>query len=370
VRPGRVRERGNAGFRFLDRYAGIPLVAAGAVLRRRRRLPDPIRSVGVLNSTNIGDTVLLAPVVQDLARSLADSEVVLFAGPRNAPIARLLDGITVATLELSRPLAAIRTLRAHDLDVLLDFDQWPRVEPVLCMLSGATWTAGFRSPRQHRHYAFDGVVDHSDRVHELENYRRLAGVLGVDSASPPSLTPPGALSRDELPDTPFAVLHLWPTGLRSELKEWPWERWRELSRRLVERGLSLVLTGSAADAPRTREFLAYCGDFSRELVDVSGKYDLAQVVDLLAASRCAVSVNTGVMHVAAAVGAPTVGLNGPTSERRWGPIGERAISVNSSLDGCGYLHFGWEYRRRREDCMLGISVERVFEAAVAVMGDG
>jgi ADP-heptose:LPS heptosyltransferase len=364
-----ARERGNPALRLVDRYIGIPLVAAGGLVRGRRPRPAEIRRIGVLNSTNIGDTVLLAPVLEDIAASIPGAEVILFAGPTNLPAARLITGVRAVQLQLSRPVAAVRTIRAERLDVAVDFDQWPRVEPVYCLLSGARWTAGFSSPGQHRHHAFDAHVEHSDALHELDNYRSLARLLGVESRSQPRVRPPRTVPPEELPPSPYAVLHLWPTGVRSELKEWPWERWRQLAHELVARGLTVVLTGSPADAARTREFVASSGSLAPRLVDAAGKYDLAQVVDLLCGSRCVVSVNTGVMHLAAAAGAPTVGLNGPTSERRWGPVGERAVSVNSTLDGCGYLHFGWEYRGRREDCMLGIPVDRVLDAVLRLTGD-
>jgi heptosyltransferase I len=110
-------------------------------------------------------------------------------------------------------------------------------------------------------------------------------------------------------------------------------------------------------------------ELSERLVNGAGRYDLGQIVDLVSDSRCVVSVNTGVMHIAAAAGAPTVSLNGPTSERRWGPVGERAVSVNSELPGCGYLYFGWEYDGERKDCMQGISVERVLEAVLGLIGE-
>jgi ADP-heptose:LPS heptosyltransferase len=68
------------------------------------------------------------------------------------------------------------------------------------------------------------------------------------------------------------------------------------------------------------------------------------------------------MHLAAAVGAPTIALNGPTSAARWGPIGPNVVCVDSELPGCGYLNLGFEYDGRRTDCMQGISVERVATA--------
>jgi ADP-heptose:LPS heptosyltransferase len=97
---------------------------------------------------------------------------------------------------------------------------------------------------------------------------------------------------------------------------------------------------------------------------VAGRYRLDEVIDLIGSAKCVVSVNTGLMHLAAAVGVPTVGLNGPTSAKRWGPIGPNVVCINSDLPGCGYLNLGFEYDGRRTDCMRGISVDRVVSATL------
>jgi heptosyltransferase I len=364
-----VTLRGKRSLRALDRYVGIPVVAiGGAVKRRRRPLPTRLERIGIVNSTNVGDTVLLSAVVRDIGAAYPDAETILFASDETLPLVRLIPEVRAVRFPISRPRDATRALRRERLDVILDFDQWPRVEPLYCMLSGAHWSAGFRARGQHRHYWYDGVVDHSDRLHELENYRRLAALLGVESRSSPHFSPSRVPRSDGVP-RPYVIFHLWPTGVRSELREWPWDRWRELACRLTERNFKVVLTGSAADAPRTADFLDFCGPVARNLVNRAGTYDLAQMVGVLCESSCVVSVNTGVMHLAAASGAPTVALNGPTAQHRWGPVGERVRSVNSEYEGCGYLHFGWEYRGRRTDCMHGISGERVLDAVLGLIGD-
>ena len=362
--PGLSGERGNPALRALDRYFGIPVVAVGGALRRKRPCPRELRRIGVLNATSIGDTVLLSAVVRDIAAAHPRAETILFAGEAMAPVLRQLDCVSVVPIRISSPRSALRTIRSQHLDAVLDFDPWPRIEPVYCLLSGASFAAGFRSPGQHRHYAYDGSVEWLDSVHALENHRRLAEVIGVSSSSMPELRSPGVV--DDLPPDPYAVFHLWPTGVHSDLKEWPADRWRALARALAERGYSIALSGAPGDAERTREFVASVPDLAGRLLDLAGKYDLRELLDVLRGSRCVVSVNTGVMHLAAAVGAPTVALNGPTSELRWGPIGARVVSVNSSLPECGYLNFGWEYRGRRTDCMLGISVAEVLEAVERV----
>ncbi len=359
--------RGNRWLRSIDRYVGIPLVAAAGIMRRKRALPDPVRRIGAINSTNIGDTILLSAALKDLGAARSGAEVILFASPAAMSLAPMLPELRMVPISIGSPTTAVRALRRERLDVLLDFDQWPRVEPIYSLLSGARWSAGFRSPGQFRHLSYDHFVDHSDQVHELDNYRRLVAALGAQAESVPQLRARGELAAEQLPDGPFVVLHLWPSGFNRELKEWRWDRWRDLAAELHTLGLKIVLTGSASDMARAAEFIDYCRGGGFRLIDTCGRLNLAELVDLLSASRCVISVNTGVMHLAAASGAPTVALNGPTSATRWGPVGSRAQSVNSSFSGCGYLHFGWEYKDQRADCMLGITVAQVVGTVHKVM---
>jgi heptosyltransferase I len=283
-------------------------------------------------------------------------------------VARLVDGVEVVTAPIDEPLAAVRRLRGLKLDVLLDFGQWTRVEALCSFLSGARFTIGFETPGQRRHYCYDSTVRHSADVHELENYRRLAERFGVESTTAPKLGERGSNGwRPAAP--PFVVLHLWPGGYRSELKEWPLDSWRDLAARLVGRGYSIVLTGAPADAERTEHFARSCEGLTGQVENAAGRYALSELVELLRRASCVVSVNTGVMHLAAASGAPTVALNGPTAEARWGPVGERARSVNANLPGCGYLNLGFEYDRGRTDCMRAISVDRVADAVFDLLGD-
>jgi len=367
TKPGsRGSERGNTYLRAADRYLGIPLLATAGLLRRRRspRRPDDIRRIGMMNGGAIGDTVLLSPVAADIAAAYSRAEVIIFTTPTLEPLTRVLPNVTSVLLPVTDPRAAISTIRAARTDVFLDFHPWPRIGAVYALTSGAAFTAGFRTGGQYRHYAYDAVVEHSSVIHELENIRRLAAVLGVESTSAPQLSPAGAqLPGGQLP-TSYVVFHLWPTGVGAEQKEWPAGRWRALVKGVIGAGHSVVLTGGPADSGRSDAFARSCGIGDGRLVDTAGHYNLGELVDVLSSSDCVVSVNTGVAHIAAATGVPTLTLNGPTSARRWGPIGERATSIDSTLDGCGFLNLGWEFAGRRSDCMEGISTEAVLEAVL------
>ena len=349
--------------RLLDRTVAKALLAVLGALRQRGPLPSPLRRVGIMKSTGIGDMILGTAIIRDMMRALPGAELVVFAGADNVDVARLVAGARVVELPTAKPWAALPRLRAERLDALIDLGQWSRLEALYAALSGARWTAGFKTPGQRRHYAYDATVVHSGSMRELDNFRRLVATLGVDSRSVPSFAPRSAAGSPLAPD-PYVVFHMWPGGFRSELREWPTESWRELARRLTGEEFSIVLTGGSRDAERTAAFARSCGELATRIEPVAGRYRLDELVDVLARARCVVSVNTGVMHLAAATGVPTVALNGPTSSLRWGPIGPNVACVDSDFAGCGYLNLGFEYDGHRTDCMRGISVERVAAATL------
>jgi ADP-heptose:LPS heptosyltransferase len=346
------------------------MLGALGALRRKRPIPERLDRIGIMKSTGIGDMILATAGVRDIAEAFPDAEIVLFAGADNADLARLVPGVRVVELAASRPWRTLPRLRAERLDALIDLGQWTRLEALYAGLSGARWTAGFATPGQRRHYAYDATVSHSSDVRELDNFRRLVALLGLEPTSMPSFHPTRASDRPPPPvDGPYAVLHMWPGGYRSELREWPAPSWRTLAEIIGARGCSMVLTGGPGDVDRTAAFVASCDGLDLPLFPVAGRYRLHELVDVLATARCVVSVNTGVMHLAAATGAPTIALNGPTSSLRWGPVGPRAISLDSDFPGCGFLNLGSEYDGQRTDCMKGISVERVAAAVLEQIRD-
>ena len=361
-----VRLRGNRVLHFVDRYGGIPAVALLGALRGRRRFPASISSIALLKAGAIGDTVLLSAAVGDLRRAFPHAWLVLFSAESNYEIGRMLGGVSkVFRVPISNPVAALRILRSVPVDVILDFGQWSRAEALFSLASKSAFTAGFQTTAQYRHYGYDIAVEHSAEVHELENYRALVRTLGVQADSMPHLE---ALEANPLAERSYVVCHLWPGGINSDVKEWPLKNWTQLFGELMRRGLEVVLTGSLADRNRNQELTTSLPRDALDNVHNVAGLDLAKTAAVLAGARLVVSVNTGIMHMAAALGSSVVGLQGPTSSKRWGPIGEKSIAVDSTLKGCGYLNLGWEYPKNPPACMEAISLESVVHACDALLG--
>jgi heptosyltransferase-3 len=360
--------RGNRTLRFLDRFVGIPLILAWSQLDHKQPF-DPFKAkrIGLMKTVAIGDTMLISGVARDVKRRFDQSTIVLITGEDNRAAGQMI-GVADEHVVVSPhdPFASIQRIRDAYLDVLIDFGAWPRFDAFLAAASAAGFRVGFRTPGQARHFAYDVAVDYSNEGHELDNFRRLATVIGVDSQSPPAIEPPGVLPMNRLPRGKFVVCHAWPGGYMHEVKEWPTDHWVKLAGVLNRRGWTPVLTGAPSDRDKSAELLSAITAARHKAIDLSGTLSLPELADLLLAAEAVISVNTGILHLAAAVGARTISLDGPTSARRWGPISANSVSVESTFEGCGYLNLGWEYAGQRLDCMSGIGVPEVVDAIDAL----
>jgi ADP-heptose:LPS heptosyltransferase len=302
----------------------------------------------------------MSALVADLRSAFPASSIVFFAGRSNLEATRLLDGVNqVVEIPTNNLAAGLKAIRSIAVDVMLDFGQWSRLEALLSLFSKASFTVGFQTLKQYRHYAYDFAVRHSCEVHELENFRLLVRSLGVKTWANPTLV---LREMAAGPVCNFAVFHLWPGGLRSELKQWPAERWLRLIEQFVSWGMKVVLTGAPSDHGRNEVLIGRVRSGVRGFVKNAAGLDIERTAATLARSQIVVSVNTGVMHMAAALDIPLVALHGPTSSNRWGPVSEKVVVVDSPLAGCGYLSLGWEYPLRPLPCMECIDYELVYEA--------
>lgn len=355
--------RGSRSLKLLDRYVGVPLVALLGV-RPRRALPKTVTRIGLMKTAALGDMVLTAGLVDDIKATFHQARLFMIAGLDNAGAVPLLGPAVDSTITVSprHPLDAARAIRALDLDILVDLGSWPRFDALLAALSGARFTAGFRTTGQQRHFAYDATVDHSREAHERTNYERLLETIGVVARTPARIHAPNVLAAGRVPRAPFAVFHPWASGHLYEAREWPPERWTSLAASLSPRVEHIVVTGSKGEVARTQPLVRALAAAGLTVTDMSGQLSLTELADVLAASSVVVSVNTGVAHLAGLVGARTVTLHGPTPRTRWAPLGPRTRTVASTLPGCEYLNLGFEYEGQRLDCMDGVSVEAVLVA--------
>jgi heptosyltransferase-3 len=364
-------QRGRRSNRLLDYWAGTPLLNLLATFHRSRPVPTQIRRIGVMCSPALGDTLLFSGALQDLRSAYPEAHITHICMKQNLAAAEIIRGADARLLiDLTKLLATIRSFRAQHFDVLLDFTSWQRLTAFYTLHSGARYTVGFRTPGQNRSRGYDRTVLHRDDCHEVVNFRALlvgSGLNAGDSAHNPAIVVKDVAEQPFPNEHDLVVLHLWASGQRSWLREWPEQRWLDLAQRLAAPGTFFVITGAPSDAARMEPFIARLRSAGLRAEGFVSPDGFRTLTHLLLRSRLVVTVNTGVMHLAAIAGARVIAINGPNRNSRWGPIGPLAVGVEAPGEGCGYLHLGFNFDGQPTDCMERTSVDQVCAAAVELM---
>lgn len=294
----------------------------------------------LIRFSSMGDVVLTTPLVRALRRALPDAEVhfatrrpfdtLLQSNPRLDRVLCLPGGDAAAL----RDFAA--TLRRERYDRVLDLHGTLRSRALRLLVPAPRWS-GYPKQTLHRwtmvrlHRRPAGPV-----VPVAERYFGAARELGVrPDGEPPEVfvTPDaGELATAALAaagvgvaDGPIVAL---AAGARHATKCWPEEHWIDLARRLARDGLRPVLLGGPEDAAAADRIAAAAPGAA----SLAGSLDLLASAAVLARARALVSGDTGVMHLAAAVGTPVVALFGPTV-RGFGffPYTDRATILERDL---------------------------------------
>lgn len=189
-------------------------------------------------------------------------------------------------------------------------------------------------------------------------------------ALPPELRP--SLRSDPENLARLRALHELPEGVRfaalmpgaeyGAAKRWPAAHYGAVAAALARSGSSVVVLGSAKERAIGEEVAAKAGD--ARVRNLCGATSLADAVDLLAAADVAVSNDSGLLHVAAAAGAPVVAVYGSSSPKFTPPLTGSAAVVSLEIE-CSPC-FARECPLKHLRCLNDLSPAMVLAAIDAV----
>jgi heptosyltransferase-3 len=263
----------------------------------------------------LGDVLLTTPLIRSLKRAYpaAAIEALVFADT-----AAILAGNPdlSGTITMPEPADARQTLalarrlwRRYDIAISIQTGDRPTLFAWAAgrISVGAVRPAGVAA-RFKRAMLTRAVVADPGR-HQVLDLLALAQPLGVPAAGE-IVCPSGPVRTALLPDCAYAVVHAAPMY---RYKQWTADGWRALADALAERGLLTVATGGPAD----RAYLD--GIWGPDVLRRDGALSWPELAALIRGAQVYVGPDTAVSHLAAATGAPTVALYGPTDPRQWGP---------------------------------------------------
>jgi heptosyltransferase-2 len=141
-------------------------------------------------------------------------------------------------------------------------------------------------------------------------------------------------------------------------KRWTTEGFGALARRLGEQGVHVWVLGGPGEKPLAEEIVRLGGESVR---DLTGN-DLRNAILALAAATVAVSNDSGLVHVSAALGTPSIGIFGPTSPWHWAPLNPLAGVIQANIElPCRPCHKP-TCRLVHHRCMRDIPADQVYAA--------
>ena len=146
-------------------------------------------------------------------------------------------------------------------------------------------------------------------------------------------------------------------------KQWPLSHYGELARLLTAQGCQVWVLGSGKDLAAGDEIARLGG---RGVHNLCGKTQLVDAVDLLDAAVAAVSNDSGLMHVAAALDKPLVGIYGSSTPHHTPPLSDKAQSLYLGLDCSPCFQRNCPLGHTR--CLTGILPQQVLERLNGVAG--
>jgi lipopolysaccharide heptosyltransferase II len=141
-------------------------------------------------------------------------------------------------------------------------------------------------------------------------------------------------------------------------KRWPIDSYAEVARRLTAENFNVWVLGSPNEAPFATEIVKIAGPRAHDLTSP----DLRNAILALRLARAAVSNDSGLLHVAAAIGTPSIGIFGPTSPWHWAPLNPLAATIETLTQlSCRPCHKP-TCRLEHHRCMRDIPPQQVLDA--------
>ena len=168
-----------------------------------------------------------------------------------------------------------------------------------------------------------------------DNRRRLLGVHGLATQRP--------------------VVAMMPGAEYGPAKRWPLDRYAELAKRLTAAGKQVWVFGSAKEQALGEAIAQAAG---QEVKNLCGSTKLADAVDLLSLAACAVTNDSGLMHIAAATGIKVVAIYGSSTPAYTPPLSAKAETVYLGIE-CSPC-FERECPLKHLNCLNNIAVDEVY----------
>jgi len=328
----------------------------------------------LIRATNwVGDAVMTLPALEAVKENFPSASITVLAKPWVAPIFSkhpAVDRIFTfnkgegAFTGLGEMIRTIRLIRKGRFDLAILF-QNAFEAALLAYTGGVKYRLGYRTDG--RGFLLTHRIMPSDEVLKIHQSVYYLSILSAMEWEAKSRNPTIHVSQEDK-DSADRILGLEgikerdllvglsPGAIFGGAKRWPPERFAEIGDRAVEEwGAKVLIFGSGKE----KEICSHvCSSMGHRSLNLCGRTSLNVVMGLI--SRCLffATNDSGLMHIAAALGVPTVAIFGPTDHVATGPLGPKTMIIRHEIECAPCLKPECPTDHR---CMLSIGSDEVWE---------
>lgn len=373
--------------RLSARWAALVCACVNAFLYSVRRIlwprrrPQTAKRVCIYRIGHVGDTICAIPAMYAVRRAYPDAHLTLLTSPvrHDLPSAEeILKGADwiddlwvyyqddIATLR--KGFAFFRSMRRENFDVWVEFPQETATLKTLlrnmiaARFAGARWACGWR--QNGAPFALQAQSQYLTFPTETERLLELLRDSGFETTGETEFPLPIGSKEEAVVDAlleehsidPSRLVAIAPSAKR-EPNRWPLQRYVEIGRYLVSRGFQVVVTAGASDRGLCESVVSGIG---RNAFNCAGRTTLKESCEMLKRCQLLVCNDSGVQHMAGAVGTPCISLfSARDMPNKWYPHGSRNLVLRKWVDCHTCLTEKCPYDNL---CMNMITVDEVIEA--------
>ena len=337
--------------------------------RKNRISPSEVQSIIVRGVNWVGDAVMTLPALDALGKAFPHSNITVLAKPWVVPVYASHPSVS-SIIEYHKSFTFLKgikdifktgnSIKKSGFDMAFLFQN--AIEAALLSFMGrCRIRAGYDTDG--RGFLLTHPVHRTKNIlkeHQTEYYLNIIRELGFEAESK---HPVIHLSRESIAkaesllsikDGPF--IGFSPGAIYGEAKCWPVERFAKLGRMVLESGAKVILFGSRSE----KQICSAVNSFmDNRAIDLSGCTDLGTAMALIKDCSVFVSNDSGLMHVSAALGIPTVAIFGSTNTKTTSPKGAKVNVISKNVDcaPCLKKKCPTDFR-----CMTNIEPEDVWSA--------
>ena len=365
----------NKLFKIIDFSFGglLCLLIKSKNIERPKLDKGKISRILIIRPGGIGDAVLVIPLIIALNDTFKNVRIDILAEKRNAGVFSLVKekiGEIFCYDNLLKWPFLCRKLKKENYDIIFDTEQWHNLTAIVSYRIGKKRRVGFDA-RINSSKLYTDLAPYSQHKYEADNFLQMPKALmpgeAINQAQPPfiSLSPELILwAKGALGEGKVAAI-----SLSASIKEkfWGVDNSKEIANYLIGKGYKVAFLGGRREKEGLRGI--FDGISKKEYaLDFVGKTTLVQTAALIKQSHFLLSPDSGILHLAFALGIPTISLFGPGIKDKWAPQGKKNIVISKDLECSPCTLFGYTYPCKHVACMKEIKPSDVITAIERIEG--